>query len=367
MRDWLARWQGETGDAYVLGLVRVCLGVLFFAQALRALAALQGGYFGDAFHWPFLPEVLVAPRAGYGALVVVQILVAVLVVAGPRARGALLASALLATYVLLCDRLDFHHNRWALACYAALLSFAPCDRSFRIGPPVGTRVGALWAARLAQAQVALVYVASGGSKLLDPAWRAGEVLRERFHLFGADALAAGVPRWLLDLLAEPTATSILAKLAIATELGLAVALWSRRGRVVALWWGVWFHLVIEATSRVEGFTWLTLAMYALFATPDVRARTLRFDASRPLARRLARVVGWLDWLARFAIEPWEPDPVGGHGIVVVDRDGTRATGLRALALVARCTPLLFPLWAPLALAASLTQGAHDAGASAGTR
>jgi hypothetical protein len=59
--------------------------------------------------------------------------------------------------------------------------------------------------------------------------------------------------------------------------------------------------------------------------------------------------------------------VGGHGLVVVDRDGSRATGLRAVALVARCTPLLFPLWAPLALAASLTHGPHDAGASRGTR
>jgi len=355
------------GDAYVLGLVRVCLGVMLFVQALKALAALREGYFGDAFHWPFLPESLVAPRGAYTAIVVAELLLAALVVAGTRARGALLASALLGTYVLLCDRLQYHHNRWALACYAALLAFAPCDRSFFIGPAAGTRVGSLWAARLAQAQVALVYVASGGSKLLDPDWRGGAVLGERFHLFGPDALEAGVPGWLLEALAEPTTASLLAKLAIATELGLAVALWSRRGRAVALWWGLWFHLAIEATSHVEGFTWLTLAMYGLFVTPDVRARTLRFDRSLPAARRTARLVGWLDWLARFAVEPWEPDAVGGHAIVVVDRDGTRATGLRAAALVARCTPLLFPLWAPVALAASLTHGPGDGPAPGGTR
>ena len=45
----------------------------------------------------------------------------------------------------------------------------------------------------------------------------------------------------------------------------------------------------------------------------------------------------------------------GHVIVVVRRDGTRATGIRALAMVARCVPLLFPLWAPLAFVASLTE------------
>ncbi len=72
----------------------------------------------------------------------------------------------------------------------------------------------------------------------------------------------------------------LAKLAIATELFLSVGLWLWRTRVFALWWGVCFHLTIEATSRVEGFTWLTLAMYALFATPDARARTLAYDPAR---------------------------------------------------------------------------------------
>jgi hypothetical protein len=43
-------------------------------------------------------------------------------------------------------------------------------------------------------------------------------------------------------------------------------------------------------------------------------------------------------------------------VVIVRRDGTHATGVRALAMVARCTPLLFPLWAPLAFVASFTKG-----------
>jgi hypothetical protein len=40
----------------------------------------------------------------------------------------------------------------------------------------------------------------------------------------------------------------------------------------------------------------------------------------------------------------------------VRRDGSSATGIRALAMVARCTPLMFPLWAPLAFIASFTKG-----------
>jgi hypothetical protein len=359
MPGWIRRWRDEVGDAYVLGWVRVALGLLLFVNAHRALhEQLHQTYFGDVFHWPILPELLVPSSALYTAIVIAQILLAVLVVAGHAARPALLASALLGTYVLLCDRLQFHNNRWALFCFACLLSLAPCHRSLYVaGPPASTRVGPLWAARLAQLQVSIVYVASGGSKLLDPDWRGGRVLMERFHLYGQQALAAGVPPGIVEWLSQPATSSALAKLAIVTELLVAVALWSSRARVLALWWGVWFHFVIEATSRVESFTWLMLAMYALFVTPDVRARKLFFDGARPRGRLLARAVSWLDWFARFEVRPWASDAVRhGHSIVVVRRDGTHATGVRALAMVARCVPLLFPVWAPLALAASFTKG-----------
>ena len=146
-------------------------------------------------------------------------------------------------------------------------------------------------------------------------------------------------------------------MAIATELFLAVALWTRRMRVRALWWGVMFHLTIEVTSKVEIFTWLTLAMYGLFATPDYKARKLFYDPSRPRGWVSARLVSLLDWLSRFEIKPWEPDALKkGHSIVIVRRDGSKATGIRALAMIARSVPLLFPLWAPLALVASFTKG-----------
>jgi hypothetical protein len=359
MSDAVRRWRDAMGDAYALGLVRIALGLLLFAGALRAARELEDVYFGDVFHWPIVPEAWVPSRSVYALLVIAQVLLAVLVVAGHGRSGrpALLASALLGTYVLLCDRLQFHNNRWALYCYSALLAFAPCDRSFHLGPPPATRVGPLWAARLAQIQLAMIYVASGGSKLLDPDWRDGRVLLERLRLYGPQAVDAGVPQRLLDWMTRTDVPSTLAKLAIATELLLAVGLGSRGARIFALWWGLWFHLVIEATSRVEGFTWLTLSIYVLFVTPDVRVRKLFFDTSRVEGRRVARAVALLDWLARFEIKAWAPDAVRqGHAVVIVRRDGTPATGLYALAMVARCTPLLFPMWAPLALVASFTRG-----------
>jgi hypothetical protein len=353
--DVIRRWRDEVGSTYVLGEVRVALGVLLFWNALRAARELEQGYFGDVFHWPVVPEAFVPSHATYATLVLVQLLLAALVVAGRGARVALLLSAIMGGYVLLCDRMQFHHNRWALFCYALLLSLAPCNRSFSIGAPAGADVGPLWAARLARLQVSIVYLASGGSKLLDPDWRAGIVVLERIRLQTPATIAQGVPPRVVEWFSRPEIASGLAKLVIATELGLAIGLWLPSTRVFALWWGVCFHLTIEASSRVEGFTWLTLAVYALFATPDVRARKFFYDAGRLRGRFAGRAVSWLDWLARFEVAPWVPDDFRrGRTVVVVRRDGTYATGVRALAMIARCVPLIFVLWAPLALVASFT-------------
>ena len=359
MRELLRRWANEVGDAYVLGVVRAIVGGFLFLQALGAAGDLARiGYFGDHFHLPFIPERFVASHDAYVVVVAVRIMLAVMVTVGHRARYALVGSALLGVYTLLCNRVEFHHNRYSLYCYAFLLALAPSDRAIAITREESPSDGApMWAQRLVQLQVAVVYLASGGSKLMDPDWRDGVVLADRFARYAYQALERGVPQSVVDAFSTPAATSALAKAAIATELFLAYGLFDRRTRIFALWWGTLFHLTIEVTSKVEIFTWLTLTMYALFATPDVRARKLFFDPSRARGRMLARAVRLFDWLARFEVKPWAPDDLKqGHSIVVVRRDGTRATGIRALAMCARTLPVLFPLWAPLAFLASFTKG-----------
>lgn len=354
----LARMRDEVGDGYVLGPVRVALGVLLGWHALLAGEELgRLGYFGDAFHLSMLPDALVPSHRMYAFLIAARVVLAVMVVLGIWARPALATSALVGVWMLLCDRLQFHHNRYSLYCYALLLALTPCDRSWRAMDPAvpEPRTGPWWGVRLAQLQVSIIYLASGGSKLLDPEWRNGAVLADRIARHAHLALAAGVPKGVTDLLARADVASALAKTAITTELVLCVALWLRPTRVVALWWGVWFHLTIQLTSKVETFTLLTLAMYATFATPDHHARVLRFDPSR-LRGRLARAtVALLDWLGRFEVKPWEPDDQRGHSVVIERRDGSRVTGIRAFATLTRCLPLLFPLWAPIALLASFTR------------
>ncbi len=357
-RKRLRAWQIEGGDTHVLAVARILFGLLLFWQALDAARALHDSrYFGDVFHMPMIPEALVPSRTVYVGILAAQMLCAALVVVGHQARPALLFSALSVVYVLLCDRLHYHHNRYALACYAFLLAFSPCDRTLVLGqtPEEEDRFGPLWAQRLAQLQVSIIYLASGGSKLLDADWRHGLVLLDRLTRYGYIALDKGVPQRVVAAFQQPLVASGLAKAAIATELLLAVGLWVPRLRAPLLWWGVMFHLTIQVTSQVELFTWTTLVAYALFATPDRRARKLRFDPSRRVWKWLARGIKALDWLSRYELKAWEPDRLRARSLVVVRRDGSIATGLRAAAMVARTTPLLFPLWGPLALVAAFTK------------
>jgi hypothetical protein len=300
-----------------------------------------------------VPEALVPSKEVFAALAAGQALLALLVISGRGARAALLASAVIGIYLLLCDRLAYHNNRYALLLFSFLLAFAPCDAAFVWGRRRSTGEEPLWAQKLCQLQLAIIYLASGGSKLLDPDWRGGLVIGDRLVSSIQMAMQKGVPEELMHWLADPIVASGLSKMAIASELFLAVGLFWPRTRFFALWWGTMFHLTIEVTSKVELFGWLTLTMYALFAVPKTRERILVYDREQFIGRLVFRVVGWLDWLARFDRRAAEgPDAfgsrrVGSRAFAVIDRDGSSATGLLAVARIARAVPLLFPVSLPL--------------------
>jgi hypothetical protein len=347
VRASLRRFASEVGDTQALGLVRVLLGCFLFRQAFNDLNRLSEiGYFGDLFHMPFFSDSWLLPRSAYALLLAAQLVAATLAVVGEAARPALFVSGLSGVYLLLCDRLQYHHHRYSLYLFALIISFAPCDRCFRPlqrwrRSPV-ERTGPLWAQRLAQLQLSIIYVASAGTKLLDVDWRSGAGLADRFLRFADEAARHGVPRRLMALLAAPLPSSALAKLAIGTELFLAFALFRPRTRAFALWWGLAFHATIDITSTVDIFSWLSVTILMLFAVPDFQARTLAIDRARRSHRLVARVTSVLDWLARFGGEE-----VRGQPLTVIDRDGTRARGVHALVLLCRGLPILFPLWGPL--------------------
>ena len=347
------RWLNDTGDLHALAAARVAFGALLLLQAWEMGAELlREGYFGDHFHDPFIPEAFVPSERAYVLLLCGLAVSGVCVLVGHLARPAMFFSACAITYAMLCDRLHFHHNRWALACYVFILSFSPCDECRVLfgprAPPQAQVTGPLWAMQLARIQVSIIDLASGGSKLLDPDWRSGAVLLDRMVRYGSIAVQRGTPAEVISFFQNPLVASIVSKGAITTELFLAFALQSRRTRLVALFVGFTFHVAIELTAAVELFGLTTMAAYLLFATPEARTRTLRYDPRRTKAVILARVVRALDWLARFDVRPWEEDAVSkSRSFVATDPEGAAATGFTGVLVIMRALPALFPLWAVL--------------------
>lgn len=346
----LRRLRDQTGDTYVLAIARIGFGILLLNEAWLATQQLRaGGYFGGHFHQPFLPEALVPSAGVYDLLLGAQWIAALLVVAGRGARPALLAASGLLVYTMLCDRLWFHHYRHTMAAFAALLAFAPCDRYFVLRRPPDEAPGPLWARNAFLAQMSVMYVASAGSKLLDPEWRDGQMMLGMVRSFARVIEARGIPEAFVGAMATPAGASLLAKGAIATELSLAALLWWPGTRKAAVWIGVAFHLLISQMTPVRLFTIEMLLAYLLCATPDAGARIVRYDPER---HAFAQAIASLDWLRRFKLVPKE-----GAAFAVVDRDGTEKRGIRAAAVLFGGLPALFVAWPFVAAAARLSRRA----------
>ena len=198
-----------------------------------------------------------------------------------------------------------------------------------------------------------MYLGSSVGKLFDADWRDGQVLLVRFAKTVDWFAARGItlPQAIALALSSALVASLAAKLAIATELFIALGAWLPRTRRLALWVGVLFHFWIEVSARVELFSWVMGVSYLAFVVPELRERRVEFDPESRKGRALRRLLPLFDWLSRF--EPVElkareaPGPLREPSFYVTNRAGHRAHGSAALVVLAEAIPALFPLWLPL--------------------
>ena len=137
------------------------------------------------------------------------------------------------------------------------------------------------------------------------------------------------------MLADRSFHTVVAKLIVATELFIALGLWSRRTRYAAVWVAVCFHVAIELSARVEVFSYLAIAALVIWSVPSTGDRVLVVDPTARAQRLLAGAVRSLDWLARFRVEDGAP----GSSPRVVDRDGTSRQGAAAVRFVLSRLPV----------------------------
>jgi hypothetical protein len=352
--SWRARLDAifdEPRSLRAMGLLRILVGpivLLHLVPFLREMA--EGRYYADGFYSPwfaFFPE---APKSVYFALLAGTVPAALLMTLGLFTGAAKAYCWGFVTWNYFLCQTHFHNNRTFLVVVLWALLLVPCGnvlsvdawRARRRGAPLPAEAP-LWAMILLRFEALSVYLGSGGSKLFEPDWRAGIVTWDRVLRYRHLLEESIAPEWFVELLSGLAFHAVFAKVAIATEIFIAVCLVFRRTRYAAAFVAFWFHAVIGVALKVEVFSYLAVAALLIWSTPKVRDRKLALDERDARARRLAGRVRRLDWLARFEVVPGEGPPR------LTEPDAREHMGGAAVARVYLRMPLLFPFVAPLAL------------------
>jgi Vitamin K-dependent gamma-carboxylase len=327
-----------------LALLRILVGPVTLLHLRPFVAdALAGRIYRDAFYEPYASWYPELPRPLYGALLAIGVVAAVAMSVGLCTRVATGATFAVVAYNLFLSTTHVHSNRAYLVIVLAALAVAPCGRELSVDawlrerrgePPLDPRAPA-WPLWLLRFEAAVVYGASGVSKLVDPDWFGGTVTWHRVVQVRDRLDASPLPGWAVSLLADRSFHTVGAKLIVITELFIAIGLWWRATRYAAVWVAVCFHVAIEVSASVQVFSYLAIAVLVIWAVPSTRDRVVAIDPANPRHRRLAGVIGPLDWLARFRVVDGRP----GGPVSLTDRDGGVATGPASVARVLSRLPL----------------------------
>jgi hypothetical protein len=249
-------------DGRALGIARIILGLAAFAKGSVTLA-LVSGYERDSYlTFPYGPFELSTPEGATATAIGIFWLVSALLFTvgfGTRASGALLTSAIFLTIWI--DQQFYSNHLYLLGTAVALMSIAGAGSRLSIDARRGLVSPTVprWSILLIKFQLTSVYFFAAVTKLND-GFLSGAVMERAFEA----SMRERVERFI--------ALDTLAPLAVATELFLAFAFWSKRLRVVALPVGLGFHLLNVllmdrvGTINLSIFALIMLSLMIVFFT-----------------------------------------------------------------------------------------------------
>jgi hypothetical protein len=164
----------------------------------------------------------------------------------------------------------------------------------------------VWALRLIQVQLSILYLFSVWEKLRGTTWNDGTAASWSMRV--QELVRLELPRWITESL---LVSNLITYGTLAVELALAVLIWNRRARPWVLAAGVILHLGIDLTMRVGFFSLVVLLYYVAFVPPEVMADRLLRLRRRLLSSRFRalRRLGSAGPDVTVQLElPW-PDPV----------------------------------------------------------
>lgn len=275
-------WIDREGPVHALAAARIVVAIAVFRHAVPfVVERTRGQFFGDHFFVPYAGWIPQPGRVAYDVILAAMLASAAFAAAGFRTRLALGVCALATGWHLALNQLWFSNNKLLLVLCLTVLAVSPAGRALSVDAwrAGGQRdpIGPTWTAGVLRAQVSVIYLASAGAKLFDPAWRSGDVMVERVTSWPAfDRLAPS----LQALVDSGAGHAALGLGPIALEIFLAVGLHLPATRRGAFWLGLLFHGLIEAIFNVLVFSQLMAGLYLLFAVPPRNGRVLRFDPAR---------------------------------------------------------------------------------------
>jgi len=217
----------------------------------------------------------------------------------------------------------------------------------------------LWAQRMIQIELSLVYVITVCWKLKGGPWIDGSALFYVYHLFEFERFP--IPSWFL----HPVILKISTWLALVLEFSLGTLIWVKSLRYKILTAGLLFHLGLEYSLNIPMFQWDVLCAYILFVDAKdlervwnwIRVRagaylsppvTVFYDKNSERARRFVNLLTVLDIFHRLSFvesprtESAAERQNNKRELLIATASGP-CHGRDAMKLLARSIPLLWPL------------------------
>ncbi|MFE5948541.1 HTTM domain-containing protein [Streptomyces sp. NPDC056480] len=272
---WNSFWF-QPQPMIVLGIVRICFGLLVAAWAIALLPDLLT-FFGSSgvsphpmsipYTWGLL-HLFPADQAVF-TVWAMTLLSALALAAGWHSRAAALVVFVCLMSFTRRDPSVINSGDALLVVEALFLTLAPSgaalslDRRRTAGSFWTSQRRAPWAVRLLQVQMCLIYLTTVQLKLRGETWIDGSAVSYALRL--PELANFQLPGWLVG---QPQIMQIATWGTLFVEFALATLVWNLRLRPWILCAGATLHLSILATIKVGCFSFAVFILYLAFIPPS---------------------------------------------------------------------------------------------------
>ena len=283
-RGLVDAWRGfwfRFEPAFTIGLIRIAFGALVILWALELKTNLYIRFGSDgvlprppaqAFTWSVF-ELYTTDNALLIGWIVLMVAAIALTVGWHSRIAAIIVFILIVSF----ERRNpwvFNAGDMLIRIEALFIALAPCgaalslDQRRRSGSFFSAEDKKMWALRLMQVQVSIIYISTVVAKLKGETWQDGTAVS--YSLRQYDMLVIPTPGWVTSNLLLMNAMTWGTLL---IEFGIGVLVWNRRCRPWVLAGGVILHLSIMLTIEVGLFS---LAVYVLYLSfiPSHRVKVI---------------------------------------------------------------------------------------------